>query len=543
MRNLFKLVLLITAATTSTLIVSCEDGKDGINGIDGTDGKDGADGADGEDLTVKEMMPLTSSITPNTLFELKGAFAGSADLTMIMSSADILPTDSTFVYGSYMDGAALYPYNDGSGTYAFINNLEADYSIARIRLNSDLQPLEGSYIVNSTATAFTAQCSGSSITVEEHGFGPLYLSGGEWGGNAKGVYKVNPFRSTYDRVEVDRLPALGEWSTENAVAIGKNAFPGRTVVFMGDDDSNNSYPEAHFAMYVGGLGDLNSGDLYVLKGMNPIETAKGAGGQLFEMGMAEGTAYDAEWIKVTERTIGELNQEAIDASAIGFQRIEDIDWQKGSVENNRNVFFNATGRYRSDNPDLANRGTTFGRIYKVELPADMFDDESPNYLKAKITCVIDGDKEGGIGDGMHSPDNILVTENYAYIQEDPNGYANQNSDITGFAKLWQYDISGGTLNEVMECAQVAASTLDIGNTDSMWEITGLIDVTDVIGATESTFLGGAQVHGWRPENNPETAKRADGHLFSDPTAIEYSQDGTGSNYEGSVLFKITGLPR
>ncbi|WP_282124091.1 phosphatase [Algibacter mikhailovii] len=546
MKNLLKTLLLISVITSGTTFISCEDGKDGINGNNGTNGKDGADGedgVDGEDLTVKEMKPLTSSITPNTLFELKGAFTGSADLTMIMSSADILPTDSTFVYGSYMDGAALYPYNDGSGTYAFINNLERDYSIARIRLNSELQPLEGSYIVNATATAFTAQCSGSSITVEEHGFGPLYLSGGEWGGNAKGVYKVNPFRSTYDRVEVDRLPALGEWSTENAVVIGKNAFPGKTVVFMGDDDSNNAYPEAHFAMYAGGLGDLNSGDLYVLKGMNPIETAPGAGGQLFEMGMAEGVAYEAEWVKVNERTIAELNQEAIDALAIGFQRIEDIDWQKGSEENNRTVFFNATGRYRSDNPDLANRGTTFGRVYKVELPEDMLDTASANYLKATITCVIDGDKEGGIGDGMHSPDNILVTENYAYIQEDPNGYADQNPQIQGYAKLWQYDIANKSFTEVMECAQVAASNMDIGNVDSMWEITGLIDVTDVIGATESTFIGGAQVHGWRPENNPETARRADGHLFSDPTAVDYSQDGTGGGYEGSVLFKITGLPR
>lgn len=526
MKKLFSFLLLIIALVIIPLsVIGCEDG------IDGTDG---VDGADGQDFTVEDMIPLTNSVTPNSLFALKGAFS-SADLSIIMSSADILPTDSTFVYGSYMDGAALYPYGDG--TFAFINNLERDYSIARIRLNSDLQPLEGDYIVNSTATAFTAQCSGSSITVEEHGFGPLYLSGGEWGGNAKGVYNVNPFRSPDERVEVDRLPALGEWSTENAVAIGKNAYPGKTVVFMGDDDSNNTYPEAHFAMYVGGLGDLNSGDLYVLRGTNPVETAPGAGGQLFEMGMSEGIEYDVEWVRVDERTLEELNQEAIDLGAIGFQRIEDIDWQRGSASNNRNVFFNATGRYRSDNPDLANRGTTFGRVYKLEL------DPNDPTANAKLTVVVDGDKEGGIGDGMHSPDNILVTENYAYIQEDPNGYADLNPNITGYAKLWQYDIAAGTLAEVMECDQITASGLDIGNTTSMWEITGLIDVTDIIGATESTFIGGAQVHGWRPSVNPDTAKRADGTLFSDPTAIDPTLDPTGSGSEGSLLFKITGLPR
>ncbi len=488
-------------------------------------------GGDDDDPVTAELTPLESSVVPDGVFTLKGEFSSNAELNMIMTSADILPSDSTFVFGSFTDGAALYPDNDG--TYAFINNLESDYSIARIKMNSDLQPLEGDYIVNSTATAFTAQCSGSSITVEEHGFGPLYLSGGEWGGNAKGVYRVNPFRDTEDRVEAERLPALGEWSTENAVAIGKDAYPGQTVVFMGDDDSNNSYPEAHFAMYVGAFSDLQGGELYMLRGKDTTETAIGMGGQKFEMGMAEGTPYDVEWVKVTERTLSELNQEGIDSVAIGFQRIEDIDWRRGSADNNRTVMFAVTGRLRNDNPDLANRGTTFGRIYKLDLnPDDPTGD-------AKLTVVVDGDKEGGIGDGMHSPDNILVTENYAYIQEDPNGYADANPDITGYAKLWQYDINNGTLKEVMECNQLGASALGYGIEDRYWEITGLIDVTDIIGASEPTFVGGAQVHGWDFGTTPDTAVRADGLKFYDPTAI----DESNSRLEGSFLFKLTGLPR
>ncbi|MDT0539594.1 MULTISPECIES: phosphatase [Croceitalea] len=489
------------------------------------------DGGGDDDEPTMEMQPLTSSVVPDGVFTLKGEFNSSAELNMILSSADILPSDSTFVYGSFMDGAALYP--NGDGTYAFINNLESDFSIARIMMNSDLQPYEGDYIVSATATAFTAQCSGSSITPEEHGFGPLYLSGGEWGGNAKGVYSVNPFRDTEDRVQADRLPALGEWSTENAVAIGKDAFPGQTVVFMGDDDSNNEYPEGHFAMYVGGLGDLSGGDLYVLRGKNPVETLPNEGGQLFEMGMAEDVSYDVEWVKVTERTISELNQEAIDSLAIGFQRIEDIDWRRGSAEANREVYFNATGRYRSDNPDLANRGTTFGRVYKLIMnPDDPTGD-------AKLVVVMDGDLEGGKADGMHSPDNILVTENYAYVQEDPNGYADLNPEIQGFAKLWQYNLNTGEVKEVMECNQEGAAALGYGVTSSNWEITGLIDVTDIIGASEPTFVGGAQVHGWNFGTTPETAVRADGMKFFDSTAI--TEDA--ARLEGSFLFKITGLER
>ena len=91
----------------------------------------------------------------------------------------------------------------------------------------------------------------------------------------------------------------------------------------------------------------------------------------------------------------------------------------------------------------------------------------------------------------------------------------------------------------MECDQTTASGLNIGNTSSMWEITGLIDVTDIIGSSESTFIGGAQVHGWRPDVNPDNAQRADGSFFFDPTAIFESEAAK----EGSFLFKITGLPR
>lgn len=518
MRTLKNLLLLGGAL----MIASCNDDVDDVDTVE-------------DDVVAEEPVdviePLTSSVVPDNVFALKNEFASSANLKMVLSSADILPEDPSFVYGSYMDGAALYP--NGDGTFAFINNLESDYSIARINMTADLEPIDGDYIVNATATAFTAQCSGSAITVEEHGFGPLYLSGGEWGGNAKGVYQVNPFRGAENRVEATRLPALGEWSTENAVAIGKDAFPGKTVVFMGDDDSNNTYPESHFAMYVGGLGDLSTGDLYVLRGKNPVETAKGEGGQLFEMGMAEGTTYDVEWVPVTERTLAELNQEGIDSLAIGFQRIEDIDWRRGSAEANREVYFNATGRYRSDNPDLANRGTTFGRVYKLTLnPEDPTGD-------AVIEVVVDGDLEGGKGDGMHSPDNILVTENYAYIQEDPNGYADLNPEINGFAKLWQLNLNTGDLKEVLECDQTAAAALGYGTTERAWEITGLIDVTDIIGASEPTFLGGAQVHGWNFSTTPETAVRADGQKFFDATAI--SEDI--SRLEGSFLFKITGLPR
>jgi hypothetical protein len=89
---------------------------------------------------------------------------------------------------------------------------------------------------------------------------------------------------------------------------------------MGDDDSNNAYPESHFAMYVGALGDLSGGSLYVLRGKNPVESGIGEGGQLFEMGMAEGTTYDAEWVEVSERT---MQFDSNSTHTLGAQSIAD----------------------------------------------------------------------------------------------------------------------------------------------------------------------------------------------------------------------------
>lgn len=473
-------------------------------------------------VNKESLTPLTSSVVSADKVFIKGTEFTNMDVEMIMTSQDILPSDSSFVYGSYMDGAALYP--NGDGTYAFINNLERDYSIARIKLNSDLQPLEGDYIVNSFATGFTAQCSASSITKDEHGFGPLYLSGGEWGGDNKGVYIVNPFKSASDASIASRLSSFGEWSTENAVVIGKNAYADKTVAFIGDDDGG-AQPDGHLGMYVGNRGNLYTGDLYVLKGKNNSDVAPttvGDGNMKFEMGMEEGTAYDAQWIEVLERSKDELNTEAMDKNAIGFQRIEDIDWRRGSASNERTIFYCVTGNNAA--PTL---GTVYGRVYMVQL-----NDTDPTG-DCKITCILDGDKVGGKAAGFNSPDNIVVTENYVYIQEDPNGYkAGQ------WAKIYQYNIATGELKVVLECNEDDADVKTLYGGGGKWEFTGMIDVTDIIGSSTSTFLCGVQVHGWEVDKI-ETAVRADGHPFYDPTAIS----AENSDYEGSFLFKLEGLER
>ncbi|WP_340063082.1 alkaline phosphatase PhoX [Ascidiimonas aurantiaca] len=441
------------------------------------------------------------SKTPN-LFDTKPGFENVEIYTML-SSEDRLPESPDFLYGSMADGAGLLKNEDG--TYILINNIEADYSVSRITFDETFKPVKGEYILNANATAATAQCSGSLITPEEHGFGPLYLSGGEWGGSSKGVFVTDPYKNADDAGFASTIPAMGQWSTENAVAIGKDAYPGKTVVIIGDDTSNNSIPSGQLAMYVGNQGDLSGGDLYGLKVITE--------GIVHEMDMQEGISYDIVFEEYSERTLIELEEESRAKGIMGFSRVEDIDWRRGSAENNREIYFAVTGRKRDA---LLGKGTFYGRVYKVTL-----DPNDP--LKGTITCVLDGDKLDGKAKQFHSPDNILVTENYVYIQEDPNGYPD-TADKDHFAYLYQYNINNGELKVVMECDQVRGESLGYGTASRTWEISGMIDVSDILGI-DNTFVMVTQNHGW--ENN-----------FTDPKA-----NANPTHDEGSVMYVVKGLGR
>ncbi len=428
----------------------------------------------------------------------------NANVYNLLSSEDQLTETPEFIYGSMADGAGLLKNDDG--TYTLINNIEADYSIARITLDETFKPVAGEYILNASATASTAQCSGTLITPEEHGFGPLYLSGGEWGGASKGVFATDPFKDPTSASVATMLPAMGQWSTENAVPIGKDAYPDKTVVFIGDDHSDNTVPSGQLGMYVGDRGDLNNGKLYGLKVTDSNIT--------YEADMAEGQSYAMEFVELEERQIDLLDAEAKSKGVMGFSRLEDIDWRKGSATNNREVYFCVTGRKK---PDLIGKGSIYGRVYKLVLNAN-----SPMGA-GTITCVLDGDLLDGKAKTFHSPDNIVVTENYAYIQEDPNGYFD-NDDKMHFARLYQYNLNTGAFKTVLECDQLNAEAQGYGTTDSSWEITGMIDISDII-KKEGTFLAITQNHGW--EDN-----------FTDPTANTNPNTG-----QGSMLYILEGLER
>ncbi|BDD04523.1 phosphatase [Aureibacter tunicatorum] len=422
----------------------------------------------------------------------------------ILSSEDKLSETPEFVYGSAADGAALLANKDGS--FSLINNMEGDYSIARIKLDSTLKPVGGEYIVNSVGTARTAQCSGSIITPEDHGFGPLYLSGGEAGKSSRGVFATDPYKDASKASSATLLTSLGQWAVENAVALNKNAFPEKTVILIGDDHADNETPSGQLAMYIGDRGDLENGKLYGLKVNDPQVQ--------FEVDMKKGNEYPIEFVELDERQFDLLDQESKIKGVMGFSRVEDIDWRRGNAENNREVYFCVTGR---KHPALEGKGSKFGRVYKLNL-----NENDPT--KGSISCVLDGDIKGSPEASFHSPDNIAVTQDYIYIQEDPNGYFDQE-DKKHFARMYQYNLQTKAFKTVLECDQKSAEANGYGTSDKIWELTGVVDISDIINK-EGTFMIISQNHGWENES------------FTDPKATD-----SPSNSEGSILYVVEGLER
>lgn len=456
------------------------------------------------------------SVTPSLVSAMGGE---NLEFIPLISSEDKVPASPGFIYGGQPDGQALLRNQEGPG-YVLVTNHEIYQAVSRVFLDKNLSPVSGEYIVDKEGGQWRL-CSATMATPQEHGFGPLFLTAGESGQESM-VHGVDPYAAVAELKRTDRvLPALGKASMENAVPLPKQAFPGKTVIIIGEDQSpSTSHMSAgQLSMYVGkGIGDLNNGNFYQLRRANldPVET-----------NMVMGEAYDVEFVEipnVVNKTGAQINDETYALNAIRFARIEDVDYRKGNKAAGREIYFVATGVAASRQYQVPGY-TMWGRLYKLVLDAK-------NPLKGKLEVVMDGSEgkwNATPGADMVNPDNVCATENYVYVQEDSDSYYVDNKHD---AYVWQYAIATGNYKPVITMDHrrndpVFNAKFNPSNAQAFgtWEYGAMLDISDLTGLA-NTFLLNIHSHTWTSD------------AFANP-------DGSGlsTQKEGGQTVIVRGLPR
>ncbi|WP_266364033.1 alkaline phosphatase PhoX [Tellurirhabdus rosea] len=434
------------------------------------------------------------SVNPSLVKTLPGF--ENLQITTLISSDDKLAGSPDFIFGAQPDGAALMKDPSGDG-YVLINNHEIHRAVSRVYLDKTLKPTKGEYIVDGDGGIWRL-CSATLATQQEHGFGPVFLTAGESGAESM-VHAINPI-GVADKKNKNRvLPALGKASMENAVPLPKEAFPGKTVVIIGEDDS-----DGQLLAYVSNtVGDLENGKLYFLRTKNgdPVET-----------NLAVGQTYDVEFVEVDNAktsTGAQIAQQSKDKKAIQFARVEDVDYRKGGNGRGREIYFTATGVSQADKKTPVTGKTMWGRIYKLVLDAS-------NPLTGKLTPVIDGGIDPG--NSIVNPDNICVTDDFVYIQEDGDSFY---LDTRHDGRIWQWGISNAQIKPMIEmnhrrddAAFNAKYNSVKSNNLSSWEYGAMYDISDIIGVP-NTFAVNIHPHTWQDDK----------YLNSDGSGVSGNKEG------------------
>jgi hypothetical protein len=483
MKKYYLLSLLAIGLT----IVSCEKDDDNKNK---------------EATTISEAEFKNRSVTPS--FVKMGADFSGVGVFTLVSSEDAIPNSGDMVYGGAPDGQGFIANPDGSG-YIMVTNHENTWAVSRLYLDKKLNITKGEYIVNTDGGLFRL-CSATMATPAEHGFGPIFLTTGESNVNAM-THAIDPIATANPSNNTRTKPALGKYSGENAVPLNKNAYPGKTVIVCGEDSSNGQV-----YLYVSNtVGDLDNGKLYVLRrtDLNQIETA-----------MKWNNNYPVEFVEVPNAknlTGTEIENLNTSLKSLQLARVEDLDYRKGSAENNREIYFVATGVSGSTEK------TYMGRMYQLKLDAN-------DPLKGTLKIVADGDVSSTGADvkgkDIINPDNVCVTDNFVYIQEDGDSFFRE---ATHNSLIWQYNIATGTKKIFMDMTHQDANFLytkyNPAGTNQFkfgaWEHGAMIDISDVIGVP-GTFTINIHAHTWIEGNkflNPSKAKSIQSYASGGQTLI------------------------
>jgi hypothetical protein len=465
-----------------------------------------------EDKGPKGIELKTQSVTPSLVYAMSGF--ESVDILPLISSEDKLTETPNFIYGAQPDGAGLMKNPSGPG-FIMLTNHEILFSVSRVTLDESFKPIKGEYIVDREGGGMRL-CSATMGTPEEHGFGPVFLTAGESSEESL-VHAISPSSLVSDRKRNDRvLPALGKANMENAVPLPKDAYPGKTLIFIGEDQSYTASHQSagQLMMYMSNIvGDLQTGELYALKR---------TGGDQVEMNMTKGNVYDVEFVKlpnIKSKTGAEINTIVNGLGAIRFSRVEDVDYRKGGGANSRELYFVATGQ--SPNRTTPEPGyTMWGRMYKLVL-----NENDPT--KGKLEVVAEGDSNPG--NDLINPDNVCATENYVYIQEDGDSYYNASQHDS---YVWQYTIATKqykpfiNMNHKRNEATWNSKYNPVNEPKKgSWEYGAMVDISNLT-RVPGTFILNIHPHTWQ-----STAfANADG-------------SGLNTNIEGGQTVVLKNVPR
>jgi hypothetical protein len=454
------------------------------------------------------------SVNPSLVKALPGF--ESLEVYPLISSDDKLEQSPNFIYGAQPDGAGIIKDPAGKG-YIMVTNHEILRAASRVYLDETFKPVKGEYIVDGDGGLWRL-CSATMATQEEHGFGPLFLTAGESGVESM-VHAVNPF-SPADPKNTSRVkPALSKANWENAVPLPKDAYAGKTVIILGEDDSNGQV-----VLYVANtVGDLDNGKAYFLKRTNndPVET-----------NMAVGTTYDVEFVEITDaktQTGAQIVAQSVAKNAVQFARVEDLDYRKGGGANGREIYFVATG-ISSDRVNPVPGKTMWGRLYRLVLDAN-------DPLKGKLEPLIDGGIDPG--NNLVNPDNVCTTNNFVYVQEDGDSFYTATKHD---GRIWQYNIATKALKPMLEMnhrRNEATFNAKYNTTNttllSSWEYGAMVDISDLIGVP-NTFIVNIHPHTWRDLKY----SNADGSSVTKTTDIT---SATGSFAEGGQTVIVRGVEK
>jgi hypothetical protein len=429
-----------------------------------------------DDAVTTSVVLKDQSVTPS-LLKAKPGFE-NLKIYSLFSSDDVFIETPKFVFGGSADGSGLLKNADG--TFTFLVNNEDNFAVSRITFDKTFKPTKGEYLLNSSGGTWRL-CGATMATQAEHGFGPVYLTCGESGEESR-THALDPYASAGGASVSKELSGFGRLSAENALPLRSTAYKGKTVVVIGDDDSG-TYGGQVFMYVSNTVGDLTGGSLYMLKRNDDNQREKD---------MEVSKTYPVSFVKIDNHTTltgAQINAAVNTLKAIKFGRVEDLDYRKGGNAADRELYFNVTGQNTTGTNADGSR-TKYGRVYRLNLDA-------ADPLKGTLEVVLDGDNRSGIAGKFQNPDNICVTKNYVYVEEDANGYGDETHD----AYIYQYNIATKDLKVVVELdhrrTAADAAKYNVGGMSKFgdWEYGALIDVSDQLGI-DDTFMLSVQPHSW-----------------------------------------------